>query len=388
MKHYMTIIAVIVIALWNATSNAFWHGVAHTTGFYNFTGSNLSQWVTAVAAVNSGARNAKLLALGDSTFAGMGDLAAAPNISYSASWPITLASSISKGASSSFIADGNLERDISVSLPTYNPLVAFGTGWSNSANQTLGGQLSVGATNGGILSYAPTNSVDTFEIWYATCSGCGTATVNIDGGSTLATINANSGSTGYLKQAVTTTAGNHTVNVVVSTNPFFIAAIVAYNVTSKQISVYNSGASGATSTNIASAGNGFDSLNGMEAQAPDLVITEAGIINDWANAIPVATSQANLQTLITAAQLSGNIILMSPVPSNSSIVAYATQQNYVTMMKNLAYSDGIPFIDVWGLFGGTFQSSLMFNAEHPNAAGYALIASYAKTAIANGFVSQ
>ncbi|WP_349644892.1 SGNH/GDSL hydrolase family protein [Bradyrhizobium sp. Leo170] len=60
---------------------------------------------------------------------------------------------------------------------------------------------------------------------------------------------------------------------------------------------------------------------------------------------------------------------------------YPTQAAYVANMKSLAYAANVPFIDIWGLFGGTWNSSAMNDPLHPNQTGYALIAGYAGIAI-------
>jgi hypothetical protein len=46
-----------------------------------------------------------------------------------------------------------------------------------------------------------------------------------------------------------------------------------------------------------------------------------------------------------------------------------------------AAAANVPFIDIWGLFGGTWNSFAMNDSLHPNQTGYALIAGYARTAI-------
>ncbi|WJR76743.1 SGNH/GDSL hydrolase family protein [Bradyrhizobium sp. NP1] len=52
-------------------------------------------------------------------------------------------------------------------------------------------------------------------------------------------------------------------------------------------------------------------------------------------------------------------------------------------MKSVAYSANVPFIDVWGLFGGTWNSRAMYDSLHPNRTGYGLIAGYARAAVLN-----
>src|SRR5215510_6991949 len=54
-------------------------------------------------------------------------------------------------------------------------------------------------------------------------------------------------------------------------------------------------------------------------------------------------------------------------------------------MKTLAYVANVPFIDIWGLFGGTWNRSAMFDSLHPNHIGCGLIAGHAKSAVLNPF---
>ena len=52
-------------------------------------------------------------------------------------------------------------------------------------------------------------------------------------------------------------------------------------------------------------------------------------------------------------------------------------------MKSLAYAANVPFIDVWGLWGGKWNKPAMFDSLHPNGIGYGLIAGYARAAVLN-----
>jgi len=59
--------------------------------------------------------------------------------------------------------------------------------------------------------------------------------------------------------------------------------------------------------------------------------------------------------------------------------------NYVANMKSFAYAADVPFIDVWGLWGGKWNAPAMFDSLHPNQVGYGQIAGYAQTAVLNPF---
>jgi len=115
------------------------------------------------------------------------------------------------------------------------------------------------------------------------------------------------------------------------------------------------------------------------------VIFQAGIINDWDDAIPLSTVTSNMMAVINALKsVRCDVILMSGAPSQAGVYAsYATQAAYVANMKSLAYAANVPFIDIWELFGGTWNSSAMYDSLHPNENGYGRIAAYAKIAVLN-----
>ena len=78
-------------------------------GFYNFTGSNLSNWALGLSAQQRGSSNAIIGCLGDSTVAGQG--AASNELASNAkslSWPTQLANLIPNGSWSSVWGDNNI----------------------------------------------------------------------------------------------------------------------------------------------------------------------------------------------------------------------------------------------------------------------------------------
>jgi hypothetical protein len=99
----------------------------------------------------------------------------------------------------------------------------------------------------------------------------------------------------------------------------------------------------------------WNKLPALGAISPNLVIFQAGIINDWDDAVPLSTVTANTTAVINALKsVSCDVILMSGVPSKAGVYAsYASQAAYVANMKSLAYAADMPFIDIRDLFGGT-----------------------------------
>jgi len=355
-------------------------------GFYNFTGSNLPNWTVALAAQQRGSSNAIIGCLGDSTVAGQG--AASNELASNAkslSWPTQLARLIPNGSWSSVWGDNN----IMASAGNLHDFDARLNPSSWVVDSTIGsGTLCGGFFQGhphGSYSFTPTNRIDTIELWYARSPGRGFFTIDVDGGKPLATIDC-AGPDSFLKTTTVCPLGFHTISVQrTATSDIYLTALSAYNSTIKEVSVYNLGGCRCGSSHFVVNQYPWNTLPAIAAISPNLVIFQAGIINDWDDAVPFATVTANMTTVINKLQsVNCDVILMSGAPSKAGVYAsYATQAAYVANMKSLAYAVNSPFIDIWELFGGTWKSSAMFDSLHPNQIGYGLIADYAKSAVLN-----
>ena len=76
-----------------------------------------------------------------------------------------------------------------------------------------------------------------------------------------------------------------------------------------------------------------------------------------------------------------DVILMSGVPSQTTVASQAVQATYVAAMNSLAVTNGIMFIDIWNLmnsgsWAANNSAGLMSDNEHPNETGYGEIASW------------
>jgi lysophospholipase L1-like esterase len=359
-------------------------------GFYNFTGSNLLNWQAALAAQRRGASNAIIGCLGDSTVAGQG--AAGNELASNAkslSWPTQLANLLPRGSWSSVWGDNNVVASAGT-LHAFDARLS-GVGWPikqiGASNTLCGGFLHAHAGMAA-HTFTPTNPIDTIEIWYARTPDNGYFTVDVDRGSPLATVNC-SGPDAFLKTTATCPLGVHTINLqrtAADANDIYLTALRAYNSAIKEVSVYNLGGCRWGSADFVVNRHPWNTLPALAAIAPDLVIFEAGIINDWDDKTPLATVTSNMTAVINALKaVNCDVILMSGAPSESAGVyaTYATQAAYVENMKSLAYAADVPLIDVWGLWGGTWNRPAMFDSLHPNRIGYRLMAGYARTAVLN-----
>jgi lysophospholipase L1-like esterase len=358
-------------------------------GFYNFTGSNLRNWTSALAAQQGGISNAIIGCLGDSTVAGQGATSneLASNAK-SLSWPTQLANLIPNGSWSSVWGDNNI-------IAAAGDLHSFDSrlsrlGWkinNTRASGTLCGGFFHAHPSSSPHAFTPTNPIDTIEVWYARSPESGFFTISVDGGPPLAKVDC-AGPDAFLKATSTCPIGLHRINLhrtSANANDIYLAALRAYNSTVKEVSIYNLGGCRWDSGDFVVNLHPWNTLPAIAAISPDLVIFEAGIINDWDDRIPLPTVRSNMMAVISALRsVNCDIILMSGAPSQSGVYAsYATQASYVENMKSLAYAVDVPFIDIWGLFGGSWNSSAMYDPLHPNQTGYELIAGYARTAVLN-----
>jgi hypothetical protein len=355
-------------------------------GFYNFTGSNLGNWQAALAAQQRGSSNAIIGCLGDSTVAGQG--ASGNELGSNAkslSWPTQLAKLIPNGSWSSVWGDNNISASAG-ELHNFDARLNH-SGWAISnigASGTLCGGFFHGRTTSS-NSFTPSNQIDSIEVWYAQSPRCGYFTIDVDGGPPLATVNC-AGSNAFLKATTACALASHTINLQGTTNDaigIYLAGLRAYNSAIKEVSVYNLGGYRWGSADFVVNNYPWNTLPAVTAISPNLVIFQAGIINDWDDRIPLSTVTSNMITVIEALKsVSCDVILMSGVPSKAGVYAsYATQATYVANMKSLAYAANVPFIDIWGLFGCRWNSSAMYDSLHPNQIGCGLIAGYAKTAV-------
>jgi lysophospholipase L1-like esterase len=338
---------------------------------YNLKPSNLKKWRKALGNVRTGTANARVLCVGDSTTRGLGGAASNANIAQKC-YPAYLADILSGQVTTgkqSFFGSGNLV------LPTIDTRVVITGGTTTATNLTLGGSMVQLTASGHTLTFTPTTNIDTIDVYYSKTGTTASFTVNVDGGAALATVNTN-GTAGVYKQTVTTTLGAHAINCVWAQGTNYILGIEAYDSTRKQVSIWNMGASGARSTDLADTSAGYAELNALLAYAPDLTILDCGI-NDMNNGVTVDAHRTNMQAVITAAKTSGDVIIKVPAPSSVAAIPQATQDTFAAAMYALAEVNDLPVIDLRQRLASYEDANAMglyYDTLHPNALGYADIA--------------
>lgn len=352
----------------------------NTSGLYNFKPSNTRKIATALAKVRRLSSSAKIALIGDSTIRGTGAHATA-NLQWQNGIPrqlsnmLNAAATLNNGVLSSW---QNLfgNGSSSASDPVLHDSRVVVSGTFAPAGVSVPGGLTFRANGAGTLSFTPTTNVNTFIVYYYQ-NGTGGFTTNFDGGATITTVNV-AGTKSVQTSTVTDagSAGAHTLNIVYTSGTIFILGIEAYDSALKELRVWNWGRGGATSTYWNDSTDVYSPIPMMATAAPDAFIIDLGI-NDWNTSggnIALATHITNMQAIITAAKAVGDVILMSPAPSDTATISSAAyQQGYVDAQRSLAVTNDIPFIDAFARFGSyTSANALGMYSDtlHPNDIGY------------------
>ncbi|WP_199091541.1 GDSL-type esterase/lipase family protein [Bosea sp. ASV33] len=265
--------------------------------------------------------------------------------------------------------------------------LAFTGATAQGADEVLGGNNFNFPSAASSLSFTPQDQVTKFVIRWRDGAAGRNFNWLVDGGATTA-INS-SGTTQYVATTVSAGAkGAHTLTLNWVAGNVTILGIDAYDDTSsrREISVHNYGISGATSAQLASvSATPVGRLNQPSFFGCDLLIMECGIINDWRQSVAVATSKANMTTLVSTRKAAGvPIVLMTPVFDSSATGATASQEDYVTAMYQVAAEQDVPIIDIrpaLGSFALTNAAGGYSDTVHPNATLYDDIAEIVGSAL-------
>jgi lysophospholipase L1-like esterase len=157
----------------------------------------------------------------------------------------------------------------------------------------------------------------------------------------------------------------------------YIAAIHAYRNDIGQVAILNAGHSGMQAGNDFISVRTWSNVPAISVIAPHLTVI-ALTINDSNNAVSLSSYRAGIQSAITAAKLSGDVLLATGCPSGTSQATDRTLDNYIFALQDLAVTNDIGLINFKDYFGSYATSNalgLYDDTLHLTPGGYA---SYAK----------
>ncbi|WP_058048556.1 SGNH/GDSL hydrolase family protein [Janthinobacterium sp. Ant5-2-1] len=354
-------------------------------GLFNGGTRKFTRWQAALAKSRTWAGRAYVAIVGNSVPAGVGSNGGdGQTDARKNAWPTVLADALTK-CYNGYARANSVWGDsfVGMNLPTFDPRVTLGSGWVISNTFCLGGHaLKNETTNSGTgiaLSFEPDEPTDTCDIYYITYPGYSyfVTEVNADGVN-LGTFNSH-GNEGIAKATITAPLGQNRWDISKSTpGTLMIVGIDAYRAETCRTSVWNMGASGSTASHWATGNAPYNFRNALPAVAPDLTII-ALTINDWAGLAgsdPV-NYKRDMSTIIAAAKISGDVLLMVDIPSNAGTASLADQARFRGYCYELAVENDVPLQDLTYRWRSQLYLPMLgryHDGVHPSKVGNADIA--------------
>jgi lysophospholipase L1-like esterase len=376
-----------------AADAAFTGAYVKSNYLFNFNPDTTRFARAAVGRVRAGTGVMKSLHIGDSTTRGFGaEGAYASTFPKTLDYPTQFAKLLNSyyipavssfGVGSGYITLGSVANDDRWTVGSGWAVDAYGFGGEPSAAGLKSGSAYLSTSSAsGALAYAPGTSCDRMDIYYYRSTGNGTMTASIDGGTAVVT-DTGSGAAGVQKVTITasTIASNHVLSITRSSGAgILVLGVEAYLSATPQVRVANVGL-GSTRTAewaYSAAGLGFYSADCIKAYAPDVSWIMLGI-NDSRYAVSSSAWTANMSTIIDACKVSGDVVLMTVIPSlnGSSGTDTSLEAAYRTACQSLAVTKSCALVDVYGRFGSYTlgnAAGYYYDGVHLNAPGYSDIA--------------
>lgn len=357
-------------------------GIAHV---YNNDPAFLATWRAARAGVLAGSANAKVLYIGDSkplgagcgttdgsTFlvgaAALNKTKALSDLLVAAGFPVSRQSVIPMNGLSTIALQKSFDARVTGMT---NWVVSSGTFISLAGNVA---QLATANVDN--FSFSPAGIVDTVDVLYIQGATVGHFTLD-DGGATL--VDVNGAGTNLLKrvsQALSSRAAGKTINLKRTTavaQSIYIAGIIAYDSTIKSIELINAGRFGSKTADWNVTAQPWSPVGAIGVYAPKLTFIALGA-NDLNTGVAPATGSTNLQALVTAAKVSGDVVIVNPATGQRPAWGTAgAQAAWRDMLLTLAIANNCPMIDEDELWGGyTGDSTKYADSIHETAPASAL----------------
>jgi lysophospholipase L1-like esterase len=326
-------------------------------------------WREALSRVRTGTGDAKLLAVGDSKTKGNS------NYALTTSWPGALSQLLNKTATP--VANGLTTLPLASATDTR---FTAGAGWPLTRNYGFGGfhAWQVTAPAGSLVFNDPTILADRFDVYYMTNASFGNLAITATGGAT-----ANFACTSGVKvDKVTVSAAaaltTNTLTIDSTGGACYIIAIEPWLSTKSTVRIGNGGGPSSASGNWIT-GTPWSGKDCIKAYAPDLTIITHGT-NDAVNGVSLSTYRSNMQQIIDAARVSGDVAVMTIAPSTGAVYT-KMEPKYSEILRTM----GVPVIDLWQHCGGDFNTyndmGFMLDDRHPNSSGYWDVANLISDAI-------
>lgn len=361
------------------------------TGFYA-NGATNAKLLAALQGVKAGTRRAKIVWKGDSTSVGEGGGTGTLGlIDARKSRPSFVVAGLLTAAGvptfdeAVFGTHGVSNFASNVTLAQYDPRINQSTWNLNEAQDFSGGGLLASANGSDPITITPTGTFDRYEFVYYRTSEANRKAYFAIGTGTGVFPDTGPGSEGFTALGGGSGFGNFVYGMNAARSPLVgqtsastalaIRSWRPFNTALPAIDILNHASRGAKSADQASSSaSNWNNLDALKYDAPDLTVINLGL-NDMNTGVSADAYRASLLTIITAAKISGDVLLLFPHPAsgsfNNNVAAFHAAA------KQLAADQGIAFFSIYEYLGAAFTSALaarMFDgAAHPKAELYAEI---------------
>ena len=332
-------------------------------------------------------RALRVLIVGDSQTAGRGTGTGivAMDGARALSWPTKMRDHlIAQGhpASSESYSEAN---NTGGTLVAYDPRVTQGT-WTIGSGQTASGLLMTkNVTSGTSFRFAPSTSIDTFEVFYP-INTYGTMNYNIDGAGTTGLNEA--GTLALGRTLVSTTLGTHDIRFQpAAATAVYVGLVMAYNSAVKDFRIINCGVRNWSTTDWTLTDFPWRGYPSIPLIAPDITLISLGI-NDLRTGgalNSVSTFMTNMQSIITQAKAGGGSVgLVLPMPINTANEGSFTQADLLGAYQGLSATNNCPLLRTDSLLGTWAEGSVAGQTTddlHWNAGASAALGSAAATMV-------
>ncbi len=349
---------------------------------------SLKKWRAALANTMAGIADSKIAFIGDSTDCG----AYANGAQWAGNRELTVPAAIAKRLAgigiptntASQFGTQSVSPATAAGLNAYFTQWSYGAGWTgSSAGSVAGGFLVQNTSDTTAANYTPkavdgTPLVfDRIEFAYLKNSTYANFTLALDGGAAFYT-STQAGAGAIDTQTFSVASGTHTINIA-KTAPdaakvLFPLSIRCYSSTAKTVQVLNMAGGNMDSAKMSNTAQYFGTVNTLTRQAPHLTIINC-TINDAIANTSVATYKTNIQSIITAAKLSGDVIIRTgnTVSTGYSGFVLNSDDPFIQALYELSITNDCPFISIkerLGPFVDMFALGYAVDGAHPTAAGY------------------
>ena len=331
----------------------------------------------ALAGVRNGGRM-KIACIGDSNTIGYRSESSSSSLVVNAS-PSVFADLLAKHftVSRDSVWGGGGSGIGAANLAALDPRIALNAGWVDGVTGTnvgLAGGSLVNNTNANALSFTPVGAWNTADI-YAVGLAAGTETYSADVGGTAT----NFSPTAFVTTKSTYSPGSKAVQTLnlkkVAGSNINHFAIDCYDNTTGHVAIWNIGHSGSKATDWASS-----AASAIYGKFPLLALLTAHLsviqlgLNDYDNAVSIASYIAAMQTVITQQLTTGDVVLVVPAPPGAATVGGGPAwSEFVAAIYALAVTNNLPVIDLTRRFVdySTMNAlGLRTDVLHPNKLGY------------------